>query len=44
MYKLMEIEQIYTVTASKEEYTTVSQDIGATENHIVEISLQVVQD
>ena len=44
MYKLMEIEQTYTVAASKEGYTTASQDIDATENHIVEISLQVAQD
>lgn len=44
MYKLREIEQTYTVTASKEGYTTASQDIDAAENHIVEISLQVAQD
>ena len=39
MFKLTEIDETYTITASKEGYTSQEQQITADQNHIVEFTL-----
>lgn len=39
MFKLTEVDETYTVTASKEGYTSQEQQITADQNHIVEFTL-----
>ena len=39
MFKLTEVDETYTITASKEGYTSQEQQITADQNHIVEFTL-----
>ena len=43
MYKLDEIDATYSITVSKEGYTSQTEQVTADENHIVEINLEVAQ-